>query len=81
VLTQDLLMQAVEKDEAGWTQRAPMEVWLLDRPSAMARELRYRLLPPAEGALGAQAATLDARQRALFSVRRLASRGATLLRR
>lgn len=81
VLTQDLLLQAVEKDEAGWTQRAPMEVWLLDRPSAMARELRYRLLPPAEGPLGAQAATMGAGQRAVFSVRRLASRSATLLRR
>lgn len=76
-LTQDLLLAPAEVGEAGWTRRAPMEVWLLDRPAAMARELRFRLLPPAEATPGAQAAG----RRAWFKARRLASRSATLLRR
>lgn len=80
-LTQDLLLAPAETGEPGWTQRAPMEVWLLDRPAAMARELRYRLLPPTEAALGAQAAGMSRSQRAAFNVRRLVSHGATLLRR
>lgn len=80
-LTQDVLVSPVEKDEVGWTQRAPMEVWLLDRPSAMARELRYRLLPPAEGPAGAAAAAMSGRQRLTFNVQRLADRSAKLLRR
>ncbi len=80
-LSLEVLVSPVEKDEIGWTQRAPLEVWLLDRPAAMVRELRYRLLPPAAGPAGEAAAAMSARQRLTFNVQRLADRGTKLLRR
>ena len=71
----------VERDEAGWTQLAPVEILLLDRPGAMARELRYRLAPPSEAMLGAEASGMTRSQRLVFGARRLADRTAALLER
>jgi hypothetical protein len=81
VLTQDALLLPVERDEAGWTQLAPAEVLLLDRPGAMARELGYRLAPPSEAMLGADAAGMTSSQRLFFGVRRLANRTTRLFKR
>jgi hypothetical protein len=81
VLTQDALLTPVERDEAGWTQLASSEILLLDRPSAMARELRYRLAPPSEAMFGAEAAGMTRSQRLAFGVHRLAGRTAALFKR
>lgn len=81
VLSQDALLMPVERDDAGWTQLAPVEILLLDRPGAMARELRYRLAPPSEALLGAEAAAMTRSQRLSAGVHRLAGRTKTLLRR
>ncbi len=77
VLTQDALMTPVEMEDAGWTQLAPAEVLLLDKPSAMARELRYRLFPPPETLAGPDGVG----HRMSLYASRLAQRTATLLRR
>lgn len=82
VLPQDPLDVPLESDREGWTRLAPAEVLLLDRPGAMLREARYRLLPPAEGAPSSQVvAHKSSGQRLAFNARRLAQRGAALLRR
>lgn len=78
-LDQDALLAPLERADAGWTQLAPLEILLLDRPAAMARELRYRLLPPPEAVLGAQALGMTRGQRLAFQARRLLSRGALLV--
>ncbi|MEZ4766863.1 MAG: nucleotidyltransferase family protein [Caldilineales bacterium] len=77
VLTQDALMTPVEMDDAGWTHLAPAEVLLLDKPSAMARELRYRLFPPADRLAGPDRAG----NRMSLYASRLVQRTTTLLRR
>lgn len=81
VLTQDALMTPVEMEDAGWTQLAPAEVLLLDKPSAIARELRYRLFPPSETLSGALPGESSVGQRMSLYASRLAQRTATLLRR
>jgi hypothetical protein len=78
VLAQDALLAPLEREDAGWTRLAPLEVLLIDRPAAMAAELGYRLLPPPEAVLGAQARTMTRRQRLVFQARRLLDRGAML---
>lgn len=78
VLTQDALLTPVEMEDAGWTRLAPAEVLLLDKPDAMARELRYRLFPPSE-TLASAAPSVG--ERMTRHVSRLAQRTATLLRR
>lgn len=79
VLTQDALMTPVEMEDAGWTRLAPAEVLLLDRPAAMARELRYRLFPPLEKLDGPEAAASGAGRPVSRYVQRLARRTQTLL--
>ncbi len=81
VLTQDALLTPVEMEDAGWTRLAPAEVLLLDKPDAMARELRYRLFPPSETLDGAAAGDGNLGQRMTLYASRLAQRTATLLRR
>ena len=81
VLTQDALLTPVEMEDAGWTRLAPAEVLLLDKPSAMARELRYRLFPPAEKLSDTAAGDASSAQRLSLYTSRLAQRTATLLRR
>ena len=80
VLTQNALLMPVERDEAGWTQLAPAEILLLDRPGSMARELGYRLAPPSEAMLGAEAAGMTRSQRLAFGAHRLADRTAALFK-
>ena len=80
MLTQNALLMPVERDEAGWTQLAPAEILLLDRPGAMVRELGYRLAPPSEAMLGAEAAGMTHRQRLAFGAHRLADRTAALFK-
>ncbi len=79
VLAQDALLAPLEREDAGWTRLAPLEILLVDRPEAMAAELSYRLLPPPEVVLGAQARGMNRRQRLAFQTRRLLDRGATLV--
>lgn len=80
VLTQNALLMPVERDEAGWTQLAPAEILLLDRPGAMARELGYRLAPPSEAMLGEEAASMTRSKRLAFGAHRLADRTAALFK-
>ena len=80
VLTQNALLMPVERDEAGWTQLAPAEILLLDRPKAMARELRYRLAPPSEAMLGVDAAGMTHSQRLAFGAHRLVNRTTRLFK-
>jgi hypothetical protein len=80
VLTQNALLMPVERDEAGWTQLAPAEILLLDRPKAMVRELGYRLAPPSEAMLGAEAVGMSQSQRLAFGAHRLANRTAALFK-
>lgn len=79
VLAQDAVLAPLEREDAGWTRLAPLEILLIDRPAAMAAELGYRLLPPPEAVLGAQALGLSRRQRLAFQARRLLDRGATMV--
>jgi hypothetical protein len=79
VLAQDAVLAPLEREDAGWTRLAPLEILLIDRPAAMALELGYRLLPPPEAVLGAQARGMTRRQRLAFQARRLLDRGATLV--
>lgn len=79
VLAQDALLAPLEREDAGWTRLAPLEILLIDRPAAMAAELGYRLLPPPEAVLGAQARGMNRRQRVAFQTRRLLDRGATMV--
>lgn len=81
MLSQQALLLPVERDESGWTRLAPAEILLLDRPIAMARELRYRLAPPSEALLGSEATGMTRSQRLAFGAHRLADRTATLLKR
>lgn len=81
VLSQDALLTPVERDEAGWTRLASSEILLLDRPTAMAGELRYRLAPPSEAMLGVEAASMTRSQRLAFGVHRFAGRTAALFKR
>lgn len=81
VLTQEALLTPVEMEDAGWTRLAPVEVLLLDRPGAMARELGYRLFPPVEKLAGPDAAGSASRSRLALYANRLVQRTATLLRR
>ena len=78
-LNQDALLAPLEREDVGWTQLAPVEVLLIDRPAAMAHELRYRLWPPPEAVLGAQAYPMTRGQRLAFHLRRLADRGAVMV--
>ena len=79
VLSQEALLAPLEREDAGWTRLAPVEILLIDRPVAMARELRYRLLPPPEAVLGAEALGTGRGQRLAFQARRLLSRSATMV--
>jgi hypothetical protein len=79
VLAQDALLAPLERENAGWTRLAPLEILLIDRPAAMAAELGYRLLPPPEAVLGAQAAGMPRGQRLAFHTRRLLHRSATMI--
>jgi hypothetical protein len=79
VQAQDAVLAPLEREDAGWTRLAPLEILLIDRPAAMALELGYRLLPPPEAVLGAQARGMTRRQRLAFQARRLLDRGATLV--
>ncbi|HSN74813.1 MAG TPA: nucleotidyltransferase family protein [Anaerolineae bacterium] len=79
VLSQQALLAPLEREDAGWTRLAPVEILLIDRPSAMARELSYRLLPPPEAVLGAEALGMSRGQRRAFQVRRLLDRSATIV--
>mgnify|MGYP001334008697 CR=1 FL=1 len=81
ILPKDLLAVPDQADKEGWTRLAPVEVLMLDRPSAMWRELRFRLAPPLAGMLGPSALALTRRQRLDLTVRRLLDRTRTLLRR
>jgi hypothetical protein len=78
-LDQDALLAPLEREDAGWTRLAPLEILLIDRPAAMAAELGYRLLPPPEAVLGAQALGLSRRQRLAFQARRLLDRSVTMV--
>lgn len=78
-LDQDALLAPLEREDAGWTQLAPLEILLIDRPAAMAHELRYRLLPPPEAVLGAQALGMTRGQRLAFQTRRLLNRSALMV--
>lgn len=80
VLTQNALLLPVETADEGWTQLAPAEVLLLDKPSAMGRELRRRLAPPVEKLGGLEAAALNRSQRLTLRRRRLQDRIRVLLR-
>ena len=79
VLSQEALLAPLEREDAGWTRLAPMEILLIDRPAAMARELSYRLLPPPEAVLGAEALDMSRSQRLAFQARRLLDRSATMV--
>lgn len=79
VLAQDALLAPLERENAGWTRLAPLEILLIDRPAAMAAELGYRLLPPPEAVLGAHAAGMPRGQRLAFQFRRLLHRSATMI--
>jgi hypothetical protein len=79
VLSQEALLAPLERDDAGWTRLAPVEILLIDRPAAMARELGYRLLPPPEAVLGAEALGMSRGQRLAFQARRLLDRSATMV--
>ena len=81
VLTQDALTTPVEAEEEGWTRLAPAEVLLLDKPGAMARELRFRLMPPPEKLAGYDAGEIGLADQFTLYSRRLARRTSTLLRR
>jgi hypothetical protein len=78
ILSQDAVLTPVERDEAGWTRLASGEILLLDRPSAMARELRYRLAPPSEAMLGGEAAAMARGERLSYGLHRLARRAQVL---
>jgi len=78
-LTEEALLTPVEAEEAGWTRLAAVEILLLDRPSTMWRELRYRLMPPAEKLIDPSAAGAPLGQRLAVNARRLARRTAALL--
>lgn len=71
----------VAEDKAGWSRLAALEIVLLDKPDAMARELRYRLFPPSEALSGVAGADSSVGQRMSLYASRLAQRTATLLRR
>ncbi len=79
VLSQEALLAPLEREDAGWTRLAPVEILLIDRPASMARELGYRLLPPPEAVLGVNALGMSRGQRLAFQARRLLDRGATLV--
>jgi hypothetical protein len=79
VLAQNALLAPLEREDAGWTRLAPLEILLIDRPAAMARELGYRLLPPPEAVLGGGALGMSRGQRLTFQARRLLDRGATMV--
>ncbi len=79
MLSQAALLAPLEREDAGWTRLAPVEILLIDRPAAMARELGYRLLPPPEAVLGAEALGMSRGQRLAFQARRLLDRSATLV--
>jgi hypothetical protein len=79
VLSQQALLAPLEREDAGWTRLAPVEILLIDRPAAMARELSYRLLPPPEAVLGAEALGMSRGQRLAFQARRLLDRGVTMV--
>jgi hypothetical protein len=79
VLSQEALLAPLEREDAGWTRLAPLEILLIDRPAAMARELGYRLLPPPEAVLGGGALGMSCGQRLAFQARRLLDRGATMV--
>jgi hypothetical protein len=79
VLSQEALLAPLEREDAGWTKLAPVEILLIDRPAAMARELSYRLLPPPEAVLGAEALGMSRSQRLAFQTRRLLERGAIMV--
>jgi hypothetical protein len=79
-LAQIAALEPLETQDAGWTRLAPAEVLLLDRPAAMARELRFRLFPPPEKLAGFDGAG-GARHRLSLYAGRLAQRTTTLLRR
>jgi hypothetical protein len=79
LLSQAALLAPLEREDAGWTRLAPVEIALIDRPAAMARELGYRLLPPPEAVLGVAAQEMSRGQRLVFQARRLLDRGATLV--
>ncbi len=79
VLSQEALLAPLEREDAGWTRLASVEILLIDRPAAMARELGYRLLPPPEAVLGAEALGMSRGQRLAFQARRLVDRGATMV--
>jgi hypothetical protein len=80
VLSPEALLAPLEREDAGWTRLAPVEVLLIDRPAAMAHELSYRLLPPPEAVLGAGGLGLSRSQRRAFQARRLFNRGAAVVR-
>ncbi len=79
VLSQEALLAPLERKDAGWTRLAPVEILLIDRPPAMARELSYRLLPPPEAVLGVEALGMSRGRRLAFQVRRLLDRSATMV--
>ena len=81
VLTQNALLMPVERDEAGWTQLAPAEILLLDRPGAMARELGYRLAPPQRGDAGRRGGRHDPQPAACLWRSPSANRTTTLFKR
>lgn len=81
ILSQQTLLAPLEREDAGWTKLAPVEILLVDRPAAMTQELVYRLFPPPEAVLGAEAVGMSRREQIAFQVRRLAGRANAVLRR
>lgn len=79
MLTDEALLAPLERQDAGWTRLAPVEVVLIDRPAAMTRELARRLLPPPEATFGADMPRMSRGQRLAFQARRLLHRGATMV--
>lgn len=78
-LTEQVIMTPLEAGDEGWTRLAVIEILLLDRLGTMARELRYRLLPPPERLVDLSASEVSLVQRLAMSARRLAARSTTLL--
>jgi hypothetical protein len=79
VLSQQALLAPLEREDAGWTKLAPLEILLIDHPGAMARELGYRLLPPPAAVLGVAARGMSRSERLAFQARRLVDRGAVMV--
>lgn len=81
LLTGETLIAPLEMDDPRWTRLAATEIWLLDRPEIMWRELRFRLLPPGDIRDRWQGNRAGKRAHWTANVQRLARRTATILTR